>query len=273
MTLTVTVRGHGNGVASATLDGVPLAGPEIPAGLTGAHTVELTMNGVVPPSSITLVENRAAPATPLVTYRAGRLAWRAVPRAVSYVVHRNGRRDAVTTAAQQRVEPTGGLAEYQVMAIDAQGLESFLSEPVRVLEADEAIIVRAMATSDSADGDSYVELSANGETAVDFTVDVPEAGVFAVDVRYANGSGPVNSGDKAAIRSLLVDGVRVGSLVMPQRGVDLWTDWGYSSVLRVALSSGSHTIALAYTPVDRNMNGSINTARVEHLRLTRLTEP
>ncbi|MDQ4079769.1 MAG: glycogen debranching protein, partial [Gemmatimonadota bacterium] len=40
MTLTVTVRGYGNGVASATLDGIPLLGPEIPAGLTGAHTID-----------------------------------------------------------------------------------------------------------------------------------------------------------------------------------------------------------------------------------------
>ena len=272
MTLTVTVRGYGHEVAAATLDGIPQPRPELPAGLTGAHTVELTMNGIVPPSSITIVENRAAPATPLATLRGGRVAWRAVPRAVSYVVQRNGRRDAVTTATQARVEPGNGLHEYQAMAIDAQGLESFLSEPVRVLEAEDAIVVQAVAASDSADGDDYVELAVSGETSVDFTVDVPEAGVFAIDVRYANGSGPVNSGDKAAIRSLIVDGERVGSLVMPQRGVDLWTDWGYSSVLRVPLSAGSHTIALAYTPVDRNMNGAVNTARVEHLRLTRLAE-
>jgi hypothetical protein len=272
MTLTVTVRGHGNRVASATLDGIPLPRPEIPAGLTGAHTIELTMNGTVPPSSITIVENRAAPGTPLVTYRAGRLAWRPVPRAVSYVVHRNGRRDAVTTATQARVEQTDGLAEYQVMAIDAQGLESFLSEPVRVLAEDDAIAVQAVMASDSADGEKYIELSTEGETSVTFTVDVPESGVFAIDVRYANGSGPVNSGDKAAIRSLIVDGVRVGSLVMPQRGTGLWSDWGYSSVLRVPLSAGSHTIALVYAAVDRNMNGAVNTAHVEHLRLTRLAE-
>jgi hypothetical protein len=273
MTLEVTVHGHGSTVASATLDGIPLPRPEIPAGLTGAHTVALTMNGVVPASSITMVENRAAPATPLATFRAGRLAWRAIPRAVSYVVHRNGRRDIVTTATQVRVEEADGLSEYQVMAIDRHGLESFLSEPVRVLEPDGAIVVQAVATSDSADGEAYVELSTNGDAAVDFTVDIPEGGVFAIDVRYANGSGPVNSGDKAAIRSLLVDGARVGSVVMPQRGVDLWTDWGYSSMLRVPLTAGSHTIALTYTPVDRNMNGAVNVARVAHLRLTRIAEP
>ena len=50
----------------------------------------------------------------LATFRAGRLAWRAVPRTVSYVVHRNGRRDAVTTATQTRVEPTDASFEARV---------------------------------------------------------------------------------------------------------------------------------------------------------------
>ena len=272
-TLTITVRGFGNRVATATLDGRPLPNPEIPAGLTGAHTIELTMNGDVGPSAINIVENRAAPATPLVALRGGRLVWRPVARAVSYAIYRNGRRSSLTTSPQTRIESGDGLAEYQVMAIDAQGVESFLSEPVRVLSDDDAIIVPAGGSSDSADGDGYAELTTSGETSVDFTVDLPEPGVFAIDVRYANGSGPVNSGDKAAIRSLIVDGARVGSLVMPQRGVDLWTDWGYSSVLRVPLTAGSHTLALAHTPVDRNMDGAVNTARVQHLRLTKLSEP
>ena len=269
-TLTITVRGFGDRVAAATLDGRTLPHPAIPAGLTGAHTIELTMNGDVGPSSINVVANRAAPATPLAALRAGRLVWRPVPRAVSYAIYRNGRRSSVTTSTQARLEQGDGLAEYQVMAIDAQGLESFLSEPLRVVSDDDVILVKAASLSDSADGDRYMELTTSAETSVDFTVELPESGVFAIDVRYANGSGPINSGDKAAIRSLLLDGTRVGSLVMPQRGVDLWTDWGYSSVLRVPLTAGRHTFALAYTPVDRNMHGAVNTARVEHLRLTRV---
>ena len=41
--LAVTVRGHGDGVASARLDGRPRA--EVPATVTGAHTLEIVMNG------------------------------------------------------------------------------------------------------------------------------------------------------------------------------------------------------------------------------------
>jgi hypothetical protein len=276
--LTITVRGFGNAVASATLDGRPLPKPEIPAGLTGAHTVELTMNGEVPHSTITMVANRAAPATPLAGLRAGRLAWRAVPGAVSYSVHRNGVRHAVTTVPQTRVEQESGLAVYQVMAVDARGLESFLSEPIRVLPPDAVIIAQPTGaaietTHAGADGDGYVTLAVDANTEVQFPVEVPIAGAYAIDARYANGSGPINTGDKAAIRSLLVDGARVGALVMPHRGIDLWTDWGYSNALIMPLRAGTHTLTIAYTPLDRNMNGAVNTALLDHLRLTRLAEP
>jgi hypothetical protein len=209
--------------------------------------------------------------------RAGRLVWRAVPGAVSYAVHRNAVRHAVTTATQARVDREDGLSEYQVMAMDARGLESFLSEPIRVVLPNDVIVAQpAGAATDTtlagAARDEYIELTVEANTEVQFTVDVPVAGTYAIDARYANGSGPINSGDKAAVRSLLVDGTRVGSLVMPHRGVDLWTDWGYSSAVVVPLSAGTHTITVAYTPVDRNMNGVVNTARVDHLRLTRLEE-
>jgi Carbohydrate binding module (family 35)/Bacterial alpha-L-rhamnosidase 6 hairpin glycosidase domain len=274
-TLTITVHGFGSAVASATLDGRPLPKPEIPASLTGAHTIELTMNGALPSSSIAIVENRAAPATPRIALRSGRLVWLAIPGAVSYAVYRNGVRHTVTTAQQTRVGPEDGLAEYQVTAIDARGLESFLSEPIRVVSPDAVIIAQPSGvaidtTHAGAEGDGYVELTADENTSVEFTVDVPAAGRYEIDARYANGSGPINTGDKAALRSLLVDGNRIGSLVMPHRGADLWTEWGYSSALTASLGAGSHTITLAYTPVDRNMNGAVNTALVDHLRLTRL---
>jgi hypothetical protein len=276
-TLTITVRGFGSAVASAMLDGRTLPNPEIPAGLTGTHTIELTMNGEVGPSSINVVENRAAPATPLVALRGGRLVWRPVTRAVSYAIYQNGRRSSMTTSAQARVEQGGGLAEYQVMAIDASGTGSFLSEPIRVVAPDAVIVVEPAGiagdtTQATTDGDGSVELTLDANTELQFLVEVPVAGVYAIDARYANGSGPINSGDKAAIRSLRVDGARVGSLVMPHRGVDRWTDWGYSSVLTTWLTAGSHTLTLAYTPIDRNMNGAVNSARLEHLRLTRLGE-
>jgi hypothetical protein len=174
------------------------------------------------------------------------------------------------------VEQESGLAVYQVMAVDARGLESFLSEPIRVVPGDAVLIAQptdAAINTTHAGADGYVTLAVDVNTEVQFTVEVPAAGTYAIDARYANGSGPINTGDKAAIRSLLVDGVLAGALVMPHRGIDLWTDWGYSNALIVPLRTGTHTLTIAYTPLDRNMNGAVNTALLDHLRLTRLAEP
>jgi hypothetical protein len=57
---------------------------------------------------------------------------------------------------------------------------------------------------------------------------------------------------------------------MPQRGNDRWSDWGWSNPLRVRLAAGRHTLTLAYTPSDENMNRLVNTALVDEVRLSRL---
>ena len=64
-----------------------------------------------------------------------------------------------------------------------------------------------------------------------------------------------------------------GVLVMPQRGVDAWSDWGWSTALRVRLAPGEHTLTLAYTPLDENMDRRVNTALLDHVRLTPLSAP
>jgi hypothetical protein len=101
-------------------------------------------------------------------------------------------------------------------------------------------------------------------------VNVARNGIYAIDVRYANGNGPVNTEDKVAIRTLLADEDTVGVVVMPQRGVDRWADWGWSNVLRLPLRTGAHTLTIVYTPLDANMNRRENTALLDVVRLTRL---
>ena len=93
-----------------------------------------------------------------------------------------------------------------------------------------------------------------------------------MEPRYANGSGPINTDAKAAIRTLSVGGDDIGVLVMPQRGTDRWTDWGYGTGLRLELPAAEYTLRLLLlSPQDENMDGRVNTALLDHLRLTRLS--
>lgn len=273
--LTITVRGHGDGIASVRLDGRAIDRAEIPATLTGAHTVEIEMNHRWPAARMNLVPNRWSPATPAVTLRGDTLAWPTVPGAVRYAVHRNGRAATTTADTRAAIGPRDGVAEYQVLAVDSAGLESFLSEPILLAPDDAVILARPAGSALESEhagfsGDGYVRLTREANTRVDMPVTVPCGGVYRVDARYANGSGPINTEAKAAIRTLLVDGRGAGVLVMPQRGTDRWNEWGYGTDLRVRLGPGAHTLTLAFTPLDENMDGRVNTALLDHLRLIRL---
>ena len=56
----------------------------------------------------------------------------------------------------------------------------------------------------------------------------------------------------------------------PQRGQDKWTDFGYTSHQTAELTAGPHTFTLSFQPWDENMNGEVNRAFVDSLRLTRI---
>ena len=272
--LTVTVRGYGDAVSAARLDGRAIERAEIPAALIGPHTLEIAMNGRWPATTVHLVDSRFAPATPRVTLGGGALRWAPVPGAIRYVVYRNGAPTTRTTGTSVAVRRSAGLEEYQVLAVNAVGDESFLSEPVRIVATGDEQTVKPQAAGLEREragytGAGYVRLTRQQNISVTVPVRVSRAGTYAVDVRYANGNGPINTEDKVAVRTLLVDGDTAGVIVMPQRGVNQW-DWGWSNVVRAQLTAGAHTLVLTYTPFDENMNRRENTALFDVLRLTRL---
>jgi hypothetical protein len=274
-TLTIVVRGHGNGVAAATLDGQPMARAEIPATLTGAHRVELTMDGRWPTDVVHIVPNRFAPATPRAQLAGGQLRWQSVTDATRYTVYQNGMPLQVTAATSIPVRAADSLTAYQVLATNAAGDESFLSEPVRLASPATELTVKppseALERADSGyTGNGYLRLTKELNTTVSIPVRVDRGGIYAIDVRYANGSGPINTEDKVAVRTLIVDGDTTGVLVMPQRGVTRWSDWGWSNVSRSPLRAGQHTLTLTFTTFDENMNRHVNTALLDEVRLTRL---
>ena len=112
------------------------------------------------------------------------------------------------------------------------------------------------------EGAGFVELD---RTTAPVTVDIiaPEAGRYAISLRYANGNGPVNTENKCAIRTVSVDGKRAGIVVMPHRGAGNWYDWGNTNPLLVELTAGAHTVTIDYRPENTNMNINTNHALVD----------
>lgn len=266
-TLTVHVIGTGNGVARAKLDGAPLARAEVPASLTGLHVIELEMNGRwssgAPEGGALTAPQRFAdavvsPDTPVPESMPGGFRWKAVPGATRYVIHRNGVALDTVTATRMPVQAGASLTEYQVTAIDADGRASFPSRPWRV-QRDRSTIERRLGP-------------VGQEGGVGSVVEVPSRGRYALSIDYQNPNGPINTEDKAAIRTLRVDGRPVGVVVMPQRGAGN-LEVGSSNPVIVFLEGGRHAVELVQTPLDANMNGEVNDATMVLLRAVRLPPP
>jgi len=91
-----------------------------------------------------------------------------------------------------------------------------------------------------------------------------------IDIRYSNGSGPWNTDNKCALRSLYTNGQYTGALVFPQRGTDEWSDWGRSNSYVVRLNAGSNSLRLVLEEWNINMNVEVNRAMLDYVRLIKL---
>lgn len=93
-----------------------------------------------------------------------------------------------------------------------------------------------------------------------------------VSLIYANGNGPTSTENKCAVRTLSADGKEIGMIVMPQRGSGEWTDWGRSSILKLPLKSGHHTLTIDLRPENENMNLVTNHAAIDRIELVRIKD-
>ena len=119
-------------------------------------------------------------------------------------------------------------------------------------------------------GAGFVEISRTVNRVVSFDIEVATDGLYAIDWRYANGNGPINTENKCAIRTLFVDNNRLGAQVFPHRGTNEWSIWGFSNAVQVRLNAGMHTLKLAFMPENENMNIEINQAMLDYVRLIKI---
>ena len=274
--LSIRVEGYGATVRSMTIDGKK-ASSVVPPNLVGKHEVVIRLaDDALASPHANLAKPLVVPDTPLVRENAGQLGWGSVLGADEYHIYRNARTVATTHKLSFGL-PDSRPAEYQVSAVDAQGRESFLSEPVSV--SAPALVVEAETGASTTttqltgySGAGAVELSRNLNTDLVLATSVPHLGKYEIAFRYSNGSGPINTDNKCGIRTLLIDGQTVGSIVMPQRGKDEWSNWGYSSHQVVSLTKGRHTFELRLEPQDDNMNVEVNRVMLDTMELVELNK-
>ena len=273
--LDITLSGYGNKIASFTLDGEEVA-PYLSADLEGAHTIVIEMsNEDMGANEFNLAENHYTAATPQPELAGDAISWPAVEGASIYKVYFNGK------LLREQKEMSFSVADLDpATAIQIGADDSFLSEPIiPALFSESVNIVEAegKGRSDARgligySGKGYLPLSRDENTEVIMEVKVPRSGKYRLDFRYSNGNGPINTDNKCAIRSLYLQNQYLGAVVMPQRGYEEWSNWGYSNPFYVQLEKGRQVLRLKLDAWNANMNGEVNSALLDHLRLVQVLD-
>ena len=277
--LNITVKGHGQHIKSFMLNGKECK-PFIPADIKGVNEIVIEMDcEEIPTQAVNNQPNLKAPLTPIAWIEDGRLCWNPIEYIGHYEVILNGKRVAKTRQTSYALTEQG---EWQVIGVSEAGVESFASEPRSnadrfiVEMPDEKTSMKSAEISYQPltpiagyNGNGFVETD-HSTAAISVTIDVPADGEYAFSLRYANGNGPVNTENKCAIRTLIVDGNKIGTVVMPHRGVANWDDWGMTNEVKTELKVGKHTLCIEYRPENENMNLSTNHAIIDCVKLVRV---
>lgn len=289
--ISITVKGFGDKVKTLTVNGKEFTGDVIPASMItdGTSITAVMDNKPIPPMQLNKVDNLKAPLTPVAWLSNSEdlnapsvpvnnlLQWNPIEYIAQYIILKDGEEVART---RQTSWPAIEEGFWQVIGVAADGTQSFASEPrsnrsAKFMNMDgEKTIMSSTEVSYPVQsiqgyrGDGFVETDHTLPTPeVKFHIEKP--GMYLLSFRYANGNGPVNTENKAAVRSLMVDGKDVGTIVLPQRGVANWDDWGWSNAIPVEISAGPHTARLILNPEDENMNLHTNHALIDGLLIER----
>lgn len=272
----IELIGIGNEIEQFQLDGKSINKASIPATLEGIHTIRITLKSSSSAKSKTNhMADATSPEIPEVRIEGSQLKWKVIENAFGYNVLENGQSLGVLSETSFSLNRKT-YAEYQVIAVDKEGRQSFASEPVvwnPGLNLKEVYFTKGGGSIIQAKGflgEGFIEISKSKNKDLKIKLQIAETGKYALRFRYANGNGPVNTENKCAIRSLRKEKSLLGTFVFPQRGSGEWSNWGMSNSIQVKLEKGEHTFHLVLESPNENMNGDVNQALLNFVELVKV---
>ena len=286
--LNITVKGFGKNIASFTVNGKtqqPLITPAQARKAKGKTLdVVITMDDQpIPAMAVKEVKNVKAPLTPIARLEGRQLVWNPIEYIGSYVIVRDGERiDTVHTTTYDASVP----GEYQVIGVSTDGVEGFASEPMSTRTQaffkpdtenlatelfSEEVTYQPNGKIQGYTGRGFVETDHKNDN-IGFDITIPVEGDYALSVRYANGNGPVNTENHCAVRTIIVDGDEIGTVVLPHRGRGNWDDWGYSNSVTFHAKPGRYHVYLYFQVWDENMSIRTNHAIIDGVRVVMLPQ-
>ncbi len=273
--LNIELSGFGNIITAFYLDGKESSSYSVPSNLTGAHDIRIVLGNLdLPIDKINDVKDVFSPQMPVVDYQNEKLSWHDTSRSINdFKVMENGTLLKTTSDTALSVDK-GAYGSYQVIAVANNKTESFATEPVEVFPKQnqqifelEKFAPKSNKSYKGFSGKGFIEISKTVNRKVDFPITVKEDGTYILDVRYANGNGPINTENKCAFRTITIDSTITRTLVFPQRGKDEWSNWGFSNSVKLPLTKGIHHFSIRFEDWNENMNGEINQAMLDYVRL------
>lgn len=270
--LNIAVKGFGNKIKSVTIDAKPTDKAFISSDTEGMHdiVIELAKNEF-PHQDINRVENHFTPTTVLASKEENVLKWQAIKGIDEYRIYKNG--DLFKTTVDTFLETEAETyASYMVSAVDEKGYEGFSSEPVvfaknvQIFEMEDFASASKLPYSNFS-GRGFVEISLDKNNEILMPLNIEKEGDYLLDFKYSNGSGRWNTNNKCAIRSLSINNEYEGVIVMPQRGMDEWSDWGFTNNHKVRLNAGINSVKIHFEDWNNNMNIDVNSAMLDYLRI------
>ncbi|MCM1094425.1 MAG: hypothetical protein NC421_10775 [Lachnospiraceae bacterium] len=274
-TLTVKIYGTGESIKTFSVNTVPQTDYFLPDTLKGDVTVEITMDNR--PAKESKIENQECefmPPTPCIN-------WTEPCRGhilndsgnVKYMTYLNSNLIETVKSDSVSFTPQGGYSLMDIVPVTESGITGFSCKPHEYVCPENTIIIpasRMSATGTALIADhklagKFVETTTRYNTALHFNVNVENDGDYLLDVRYCNGNGEMENGDKCALRLLYIDGAEAGAIVMPQQGAGKWDTPAFSNMIHVKLRKGTNHLSLRYS-LD-NMNSETNTALIQYARI------
>ncbi|MCC8119628.1 MAG: hypothetical protein LIP09_12900 [Bacteroidales bacterium] len=288
--LNIKISGYGSEIKSFKLNGKEQE-PVLPTNIKGVNEIEILMaDNDIASMKVNEQPNRKAPLTPIAQLcndpaldGAGvpvnnLLSWNPIEYIGHYLVLRDGKVVEKTRSTQFAATTPG---EYAVIGVAEDGTPSFMSQPLSNMSelvyempsegtaiASKEVSYQPKEKVTGYHGNGFVEIDHNSAP-ISIDVEIPEEAVYSLHLVYSNGNGPVNTENKCAIRTILVDGQKAGIVVMPHRGVANWNDWGNTNIVELRLPAGTHSITIAYLPENENMNLGTNHALIDRLILAK----
>ncbi|MBR5899744.1 MAG: hypothetical protein IKZ14_09810 [Muribaculaceae bacterium] len=277
--LDITVKGTGNQIASFEIDGTVCDEPHFPATMTGNHSIVITMaNNTIASQPRNAAVQEWMPATPIIDRQDNSIDVTNHAEGLTYEYFINGVKQENPEGNIITVNQPDVFSTVDIVPVNAKNIAGFTMQPAEYIPEGALTIVQAEKLAqpgtafiaDKKKARRFVEITTKKNTALSFKVNADYEGTYFVDVRYANGSGPINTENKCAIRTLVANGEQAGALIMPQRGIDEWLSTGFSNRVAVHLNEGENTLSIEYiTPQNINMNGDVNTALIDYIRIIR----